>query len=248
MKRGASAGIVGSMPSALPSEPVPPEASIAAAGLLSLSGGFLDAFTYVGHGQVFANAMTGNVVMMGVFLAAGQWAHALRHLPPLAAFFAGVFLARAVRRRVPHAAAACLGVEIVFLAAAAFLPPSFPDAALVVGISFVAALQNSGFTRLEGWTYNSVMTTGNLRRCAETLFEGMAVHGNPFAFREARVFGDDLRLLPRRGGPGRLRPRCRGGNGVLGIPAFLLGIVLLRVVFGLGLPRGGGSRLISPSS
>src|SRR6185437_11215017 len=44
----------------------PPESSVAVACLLSLSGGFLDAFTYIGHGGVFANAMTGNVVLMGV--------------------------------------------------------------------------------------------------------------------------------------------------------------------------------------
>src|SRR6187402_1432230 len=48
-----------------PTPPIPPEASVLLATLVSFSGGFLDAFTYVGHGRVFANAMTGNVVLLG---------------------------------------------------------------------------------------------------------------------------------------------------------------------------------------
>ncbi|HEV3423197.1 MAG TPA: YoaK family protein, partial [Paraburkholderia sp.] len=44
--------------------------------LLTLSGGFLDAYTYVGHGGVFANTMTGNVALLGIHIAAGDWTQA----------------------------------------------------------------------------------------------------------------------------------------------------------------------------
>jgi uncharacterized membrane protein YoaK (UPF0700 family) len=37
--------------------------------LLSAVGGYLDAYTYVGHGGVFANAQTGNVVLLAVAVA-----------------------------------------------------------------------------------------------------------------------------------------------------------------------------------
>jgi uncharacterized membrane protein YoaK (UPF0700 family) len=36
--------------------------------LLTLSGGFPDAFTYLGHGKVFANSMTGNIVLLAARL------------------------------------------------------------------------------------------------------------------------------------------------------------------------------------
>src|ERR1700744_6768357 len=75
----------------------PPESAPAVACLLSLSGGFLDAFTYIGHGGVFANAMTGNVVLLGVSATAGDWGQALNHVPPLIAFLIGVFVAQAIR-------------------------------------------------------------------------------------------------------------------------------------------------------
>jgi uncharacterized membrane protein YoaK (UPF0700 family) len=172
----------------------PAERTIGVAVLLSLSGGFLDAFTYVGHGQVFANAMTGNVVFLGLFAASGEWRRALRHVPPILAFLAGIFAAHVMRvqaigRPSRRPALICLGVEILLLLGVALLPRSFPDVWLVLGIAFVAALQNSSFTRVETFAYNSVMTTGNLRRCAEGLFAGTLPAPDPLALRQARVFG-----------------------------------------------------------
>src|ERR1700754_4984678 len=75
----------------------PPHAALTVAYLLSLSGGFLDAFTYVAHGKVFANAMTGNIILLGVSATAGDWRQALNHVPPLIAFLLGVWTAQALR-------------------------------------------------------------------------------------------------------------------------------------------------------
>jgi len=168
--------------------------SIEVAALLTLSGGFLDVFTYVGHGGVFANSMTGNVVFLGMYTAQGDWQQAMHHIPPIIAFLIGVFIAYrmhlpSVLKYLPKPALTCLGFEIVVLIACSFLSDSFPDIPLVLAISLVAAMQNSSFTKLEQWTYNSVMTTGNLRRFAEAFFRGTMPSRNPVALREARLFG-----------------------------------------------------------
>jgi uncharacterized membrane protein YoaK (UPF0700 family) len=168
--------------------------SIEVAALLTFSGGFLDVFTYIGHGHVFANSMTGNVVFMGMFAATGNWQQAMRHIPPIAAFLTGVFIAYRMRlpsvlKHLPKPALTCLGLEIIVLMAASFLSPSFPDILLVLAISLVAAMQNSSFTKLESWAYNSVMTTGNLRRFAEALFRGTMPALNRVALHEAKLFG-----------------------------------------------------------
>lgn len=39
------------------------------AAVLALVGGFLDAYTYICRGQVFSNAQTGNIVLVGLALA-----------------------------------------------------------------------------------------------------------------------------------------------------------------------------------
>ena len=58
---------------------------------LTLSGGLQDAYTYCVRGQVFANAQTGNIVLMSQRAFAGDLAGVLRYLIPLLAFALGVF-------------------------------------------------------------------------------------------------------------------------------------------------------------
>ena len=41
--------------------------------LLALSGGFMDAYSYIGRGEVFANAQTGNMLLLGVHLSDFLW-------------------------------------------------------------------------------------------------------------------------------------------------------------------------------
>ena len=57
--------------------------------LLATVGGFLDAYTYLCRGGVFANAQTGNIVLFGLHLAQGEWGLSLSYLVPIAAFFFG---------------------------------------------------------------------------------------------------------------------------------------------------------------
>jgi uncharacterized membrane protein YoaK (UPF0700 family) len=170
-----------------------PRETVTVAMLLSGAGGFLDAFTWLGHGGVFANAQTGNVVFLGIYAASGQWEKSLRHLPPIVAFLAGVFVAfrlrvhesRSTRRR---SALLSLSIEIVLLLVVAALPRGFPDIPIVLGVAFVAALQSTSFARVEGSPYSSVMTTGNLRRTAELLFTGIFPPRDAVALHQARIF------------------------------------------------------------
>ena len=226
-----------------PAAPAPPHATLEAAALLTLSGGFLDAFTYVGHGHVFANAMTGNVVLLGVFAAAGDWPQAWRHIPPIIAFLLGVFTAQLLGRPSPrpllrHPALLCLVLEILFLCGAAWLPVSFPDLWLVLGLSFVAALQNSSFPKVGSWSYNSVMTTGNLRRFAEGLFMAFQPGQRGDGLGQARTFGLVCTLFLLGAFTGAVcTPHLH--NLALLIPAVLLTVVLLRIQRSLRHLRGG---------
>ena len=58
--------------------------------LLAGAGGFLDAYTFVGRGGVFANAQTGNIVLLAVAAGERHWPAALLHVPPILAFMLGV--------------------------------------------------------------------------------------------------------------------------------------------------------------
>ncbi|MFM0433773.1 YoaK family protein [Paraburkholderia aspalathi] len=159
--------------------------------LLTLSGGFLDAFTFLGHGKVFANSMTGNIVLLAVNLAAGDWHQASRHVPPLVGFACGILAAHLLQlmspRWVRRPAIAALIFEIVFLAVAAL--KGLPEFWLIPGISFVATLQTMFFVRSGTVTYTSVMTTGNLRRCAQLFFESTIPRWDSARLRDAAMLG-----------------------------------------------------------
>jgi uncharacterized membrane protein YoaK (UPF0700 family) len=164
--------------------------------LLASSGGFLDAFTYVAHGHVFANAMSGNVILLAVAATTGDWRQSLRHAPPILAFLLGAAAAQPLRRRRwfgrtlrASPAILSLSLEMVFLAVAGCLPKTFPDLPLVLGISFLAAFQSSTFLRVEKWTYNSTLTTGNLRQFGEAAFNAVFANTDADAGRRARLFG-----------------------------------------------------------
>ena len=54
-----------------------------------LSGGLQDAYTYCCRDKVFANAQTGNIVLMSTHLFAGDWADVFRYFVPVISFMAG---------------------------------------------------------------------------------------------------------------------------------------------------------------
>jgi uncharacterized membrane protein YoaK (UPF0700 family) len=169
------------------------ERSVLIVTVLAASGGFLDAFTYLGHGRVFANAMTGNVVLLAVAASTGHWSQAIRHVPPILAFLLGVAAAQTfylprVRARLPHPAVAALTLEMAFLLVGGLLPTEFPSLPIVLSISFVAALQSSAFRQAGPWIYNSTMTTGNLRTMGEAGFQAIFSRRYSDAAPKAKMF------------------------------------------------------------
>ena len=146
--------------------------ALPAALLLGATGGFLDAVVYLGHGHVFANAMTGNVILLGISAVTGDWGDVARHLAPIIAFLIGVIAARMLKALpIPHSASLTLAVEIIALFGIGWFPSSFPQLAFTGTIAFVSAFQVTTFRRVGRFTYNSTFVTGNLRDVAEGWFD-----------------------------------------------------------------------------
>ena len=66
--------------------------------LLAVSGGFMDAYTYTFRGEVFANAQTGNIILLAINLSEGNFEKMLQYLFPVIAFAFGIILAEIVHR------------------------------------------------------------------------------------------------------------------------------------------------------
>jgi uncharacterized membrane protein YoaK (UPF0700 family) len=138
------------------------------ASLLAATGGLLDAIVYTLHGHVFANAMTGNVILLGISAFSRDWMQALRHLVPIFCFILGVAASRFLRILSQfYASLAVLALEMLVLFAAGLLPLSFPEMMFTAIISFTSAFQVSTFRQVGRFAYNSTFITGNLRTAAE---------------------------------------------------------------------------------
>ena len=148
---------------------------LAAACLLSMTGGFLDIYTYLYRGKVFANAVTGNMVLFGFNLANLEWFSAAKYLLAICFYALGVFTAEAIHRVLPRARRigwhqSVLLLETFCLAPIVLIPFGDLDFAVNSLISFVCALQVQTFRRVHGLPFASTMCTGNLRSGTESLF------------------------------------------------------------------------------
>ncbi len=155
--------------------------------LLALSGGFLDAYTYIGRGGVFANAQTGNIVLVGMNAARGNWTQAFFCFLPILAFACGVFLTEAVKSRFKeskkiHWRQVILLIECGILALAAFVPENMNSIANIM-ISFVCSFQVDAFRKWHGHPFATTMCTGNLRTGSELIFSGTRKKERPLFIR-----------------------------------------------------------------
>jgi uncharacterized membrane protein YoaK (UPF0700 family) len=143
------------------------EETLLVALLLAFAGGYIDTYTWITHG-ILANAQTANLVFLWVHAVAARWQQAFHFVPPLFAFGVGVVIAAWLRRsNVKSAGRLSLVVEIGMLIIVGILHNRVPQVAGTLGISMVAAMQTSIFTKVEGATYSSVMITGNFRQAIE---------------------------------------------------------------------------------
>ena len=141
--------------------------------LLSLSGGLQDAYTYNTRGHVFANAQTGNVVLMSQNLMLGNWLEGMRYLLPLLAFAVGIFIAERIENRYKtmktiHWRQLVLGIETIILSIVGLLSAEWDMLANMM-VSFSCAMQVQTFRTVHGYGYASTMCIGNLRSGTESL-------------------------------------------------------------------------------
>ena len=134
---------------------VPHTEQLSVAGLLTATGGFLDAFTFVGHGHVFANSMTGNVVLLGLAAGTGDRGGIWWHLVPILAFMMGVAVAQFIRLTlqsgpVGRAEQISLWLEISFLSLVALLPHELSHEAIILGIAFCSGCPKHELYASEG--------------------------------------------------------------------------------------------------
>lgn len=142
------------------------------AAILASAGGFLDAYSYLVRGHVFANAQTGNIVLLGMRFFERDWLGCAKYLLPIVMFVAGVLLADRLRVRLKdsslHWRQHIILIEAAVLTAVTYIPTGGRyDIIANTLISFVCSLQVESFRKVHSISFATTMCTGNLRTATE---------------------------------------------------------------------------------
>ena len=192
--------------------------------LLALSGGCMDAYSYLCRGHVFANAQTGNIIFLGLDIGDGDYYVALRFLWPVLAFAGGIIISDIINRRKSflhfHWRQISVLIEAIALIVALFIPSTLNNTANII-ISFACGIQIESFRKIHGHIVSTTMCVGNFGEYFNTrdksylrqayLYFGIIVAFVAGAFIESRLI------------------MVMGGYGLLLSPALL--IVVLIIMF-----------------
>lgn len=158
----------------LRSKDVQPSESMPLGLMLAIVGGFLDAYTFSTRGGVFSNAITGNIVLLGLNLANLDFFHAFRYFLSLFAFASGVLIISLIQKRIKyitliHWREIVLATEIILIFVVGLIPNQYDTIANII-VPFTCAVQISTFRKVKGYACATTMCTGNLRVATESLF------------------------------------------------------------------------------
>lgn len=179
--------------------------------LLSFSGGFQDAYTYIMRDHVFANAQTGNIVLMSTHLLGGEPSEAVRYLFPLLAFAGGVFAADAVKQKHKGIVMKTWKQTVVLIEMACLFAVGFMSSGINILanmlVSFACAMQVESFRRVNGNAYASTMCIGNLRSGTANLSSYLFTHERTYLVKAFDYFMVILVFACGAGIGGNICPR-----------------------------------------
>jgi uncharacterized membrane protein YoaK (UPF0700 family) len=148
--------------------------SIELAALLTISGGLMDAYSFLFRGRVFANAQTGNIVLLSLQLADGNWGEASRYALPILCYICGLVVAHVIclhaRNLSSHWRQTCLLFEIALLIAVAFVPGTHDWLANAL-TSLACGIQVQSFRKVHGRPIATTMCMGNTRQAVQELVD-----------------------------------------------------------------------------
>lgn len=159
--------------------------------LLALSGGFMDAYSYICRGEVFANAQTGNIILLGISLFEQEYLFALNYFVPILFFSLGVFITDSIKwkfssnQKLPWQKIIIV-IEMFVFIGVSFLSQKHNLVANSI-TSLACGMQVEAFRKIRGHTIATTMCIGNLRSGTENIFNFLA-HRNKSHLKKAALY------------------------------------------------------------
>ena len=199
--------------------------------LLALTGGILDAYTYLNRGSVFATAETGNLVLLGINCAMGHWRRAAYYLLPISSYAAGLLATLTFHRRSDklffHWRQFVVLAECLAVILAAAIPQGGLDPLVNCMIAFISAMQVQTFRKFRGCACATTMCTGNLRSGIEALYFHLADNEPGALARFGVYFGLILSFITGAVVSGLLSPLLGGRTILAALPPLAAAFFLM---------------------
>ena len=146
------------------------------ASILTMVGGFVDAYTYITRDGIFAYAQTGNIIFLSISLAKKQFIDAWHYLMSIIIFVIGICFALYIKKilnkkRIFEFEYVIIFINSILMFIVGLLPHTFSDSVIISCMAFMSAIFMITFNKVEGLSYVTNMCTGNLRSASENLFK-----------------------------------------------------------------------------
>lgn len=141
--------------------------SLVTALLLTLAGGFVDAYTFIYRGGVFATMQTGNLIKFFIALTNGDFK--LIFILPIIVFLLGCVISVLLGKSKyqSHISLICLFLSFI---GAGFCPQAEAwNIVCVCLLSLTGAMQFESFRRCLAYQYTSTMCTNNMRLLGKSI-------------------------------------------------------------------------------
>lgn len=147
--------------------------SLRVAIFLTLAGGFQDSYSYIARGGVFANAQTGNIVLLATNVFNGNINEILKYLIPILSFVIGVYLSVRIEEKFSNKKyiiwhQVILIMEIIIFIIVGFLNEDLNNIANAL-LSFSCAMQVNSFRKVKNLPFATTMCIGNMRSGTELM-------------------------------------------------------------------------------
>lgn len=198
--------------------------------LLMMSGGIMGAFTYAVRGNVFCNAQTGNILLLGMALGNENWKEAAYLLIPITAYGFGAVVSEILPVSVKKAGllrwdTLLIGFEMLVTVILGFLPESAPYQISQVAVNFICSMQYNTFRQAEGVPMATTFCTNHLRQAGVYVAKCLQKKDPSYLSRSVR-HGEMLLMFVTGAAVGTVLCRFAAGKAVWAASLLLLIVFL----------------------
>lgn len=147
--------------------------------VITLVGGYMNAYTYMTRDGILSNMHTANMSHLGINLALGNWGAAGRYFLPIVACILGAAFSELTKKVISASRfpgdwrKGALVLEAAALFCVGLAPLSVPNVIVTEGVSFFMGFQLCLFRSCMGIAHNTTICTGNIRNVGQRLFQAL---------------------------------------------------------------------------